>query len=128
MGQHLGGLAAEKQRGHTAAPVRRHHDEVAFPRFGRFDDGLIGILVLIVHGLASDARFPGCSGGGVQQPRGMAAARKGPLVSHQHRHGAAGQKVTCDAAQDPFAQAPMAIGAEYDQICAQVLRVIEKGI
>src|SRR5215469_16523645 len=50
--------ASDQERGKSAAPMPRHHDEVAAVLFRRCDDGLIGRHILHLNVLAGNAGLP----------------------------------------------------------------------
>ena len=58
VGQDLSRLAAHKKFGDPASAVRSHDNEIAGFRLGGFNDAFGGILILHMHGLASQALFP----------------------------------------------------------------------
>src|SRR5713226_5949962 len=43
--KHLGGLAAQDQRGHSLAAMGGHEDQVTLVLPGRFDDGCVGVIM-----------------------------------------------------------------------------------
>src|SRR6478735_11691136 len=56
MSQNLYGLAAEHNRSDAAAAVRCHGDQVTASRNSGVDNGLIGVLVLDLNGVATYVR------------------------------------------------------------------------
>jgi hypothetical protein len=59
VGEHFDGFATEHKGGDSAPTVRRDHNQVASSARGNVNNGLIGMLVLGVHDVAT---YTGCRG------------------------------------------------------------------
>lgn len=57
MSQHFGCYAAEQDSRNAVPTVRCHDDQIALLRFYGIDDRLIGMIVLNMHKLTSNACF-----------------------------------------------------------------------